>query len=145
MKIRALPASPVFSLEFASLPCWASQVALVVKSLPANAGDIRDVDSIPGLGRSIPWRRARQPSILARRITWTEEPGRLQPMGLQRVDTTEVTSHTHHRKAPGGCESGPAPTGGAAAWHPARALYAQLAPFPTPTLAVEPDSLGPQT
>ena len=31
---------------------FASQVALVVKNLPANAGDIRDVDSIPGLGRS---------------------------------------------------------------------------------------------
>ena len=31
---------------------WASQVALVVKNLPANAGDIRDTGSIPGLGRS---------------------------------------------------------------------------------------------
>ena len=31
---------------------WASQVALVVKSLPANAGDIRDVGSIPGSGKS---------------------------------------------------------------------------------------------
>ena len=31
---------------------WASQVALVVKSLPANAGDKRDMGSIPGLGRS---------------------------------------------------------------------------------------------
>ena len=31
---------------------WASQVALVVKSLPANIGDIRDVGSIPGSGRS---------------------------------------------------------------------------------------------
>ena len=30
----------------------ASQVALVVKNPPANAGDIRDVGSIPGLGRS---------------------------------------------------------------------------------------------
>ena len=30
----------------------ASQVALVVKNLPANAGDIRDVGSIPGSGRS---------------------------------------------------------------------------------------------
>ena len=29
----------------------ASQVALVVKNLPANAGDIRNVDSIPGSGR----------------------------------------------------------------------------------------------
>ena len=31
---------------------WASQVALVVTNLPANAGDARDVGSIPGLGRS---------------------------------------------------------------------------------------------
>ena len=30
----------------------ASQVALVVKYLPANAGDIRDVNLIPGFGRS---------------------------------------------------------------------------------------------
>ena len=30
----------------------ASQVALVVKNPPANAGDARDAGSIPGLGRS---------------------------------------------------------------------------------------------
>ena len=30
----------------------ASQVALMVKNPPANAGDIRDTGSIPGLGRS---------------------------------------------------------------------------------------------
>ena len=30
----------------------ASQVVLVVKNLPANAGDVRDLSSIPGLGRS---------------------------------------------------------------------------------------------
>ena len=30
----------------------ASQLVLVVKSPPANAGDIRDVGSIPGSGRS---------------------------------------------------------------------------------------------
>ena len=30
----------------------ASQVVLVVKNLPVNAGDQRDVGSIPGLGRS---------------------------------------------------------------------------------------------
>ena len=30
----------------------ASQVALVVKNLPANAGDIRDAGSIPGWERS---------------------------------------------------------------------------------------------
>ena len=31
---------------------WASQVALVVKNLLANAGDIKEVGSIPGSGRS---------------------------------------------------------------------------------------------
>ena len=31
---------------------WASQVVPVVKNLPANAGDIKDVSCIPGLGRS---------------------------------------------------------------------------------------------
>ena len=36
----------------ASLTPGASQVALVVKNLPANAGDIRDVGSISGSGRS---------------------------------------------------------------------------------------------
>ena len=30
---------------------WASQVAPVVKNLPADAGVIRDMGSIPGLGR----------------------------------------------------------------------------------------------
>ena len=32
--------------------CGAFQAALVVKNLPASAGDIRDAGSIPGLGRS---------------------------------------------------------------------------------------------
>ena len=31
---------------------WASQVVLVIKNPPANAGDIRDMGWIPGLGRS---------------------------------------------------------------------------------------------
>ena len=31
---------------------WASQVALVVKNLPANAGDVRDLGWISGSGRS---------------------------------------------------------------------------------------------
>ena len=31
---------------------WASQVALVVKNPPANAGNVRDSGSIPGSGRS---------------------------------------------------------------------------------------------
>ena len=31
---------------------WASQVVLVLKNPPANAGDIKGASSIPGLGRS---------------------------------------------------------------------------------------------
>ena len=37
---------------FYTIELWASQVALVVKKLDANAGDIRDVSLIPGLGKS---------------------------------------------------------------------------------------------
>ena len=37
-------------LLLSDFPC--SHVALVVKNLPANAGDIREVGSIPGSGRS---------------------------------------------------------------------------------------------
>ena len=35
-----------------ALRIQASQVALLVKNPPANAGDTRDADSIPGSGRS---------------------------------------------------------------------------------------------
>ena len=36
------------NLEYDKGASWASQVALVVKNLPANAGDARDTSSIPG-------------------------------------------------------------------------------------------------
>ena len=32
---------------------WTSQVVLVVKNPPANAGEIREVGLIPGLGRCL--------------------------------------------------------------------------------------------
>ena len=51
----------------------------MVKNPPANAGDIRDAGLIPGL------EMATHSSILAWRIPWTEEPDRVQSMGLQRV------------------------------------------------------------
>ena len=62
-----------------------SQVALVVKNPPANAGNIRNAGSIPGLGRSPEEGMATHSSILAWRIPWTEEPGGLQSTGSQRV------------------------------------------------------------
>ena len=63
----------------------ASQLALVVKNPPGNAGDLRDAGSVPGLGRSPGGRHDNPRSILAWRIPWTEEPGRLQSIGLHRV------------------------------------------------------------
>ena len=69
---------------------WASQVAPVVKNLPANAGDTRDAESIPGLEAPLAEGMATHSSILARIIPWTEELwteefGGLQPIGLPRV------------------------------------------------------------
>ena len=57
----------------------------MVKNLPANVGDTRDMGSIPGSGRSLENEMATHSSILAWKILWTEEPGGLQSMGLQRV------------------------------------------------------------
>ena len=57
----------------------------VSKESACNAGD---PDSIPGSGRSPGKEMATHSNILAWRIPWTEEPGRLQSMGLQEWDTT---------------------------------------------------------
>ena len=47
-----------------------------------NAGD---PGSIPGSGSSLEKEIAIHSSTIAWKIPWTEEPGRLQSMGLQRV------------------------------------------------------------
>ena len=60
-------------------------MVLVVKNPLASAGDVRDRGSIPGSGRFLEKEMATHSSILAARIKWTEEPGGLQSMGLQRV------------------------------------------------------------
>ena len=54
----------------------------MVKNLPANAGDL---GSIPRSEDPLEKRMAAHSSILAWRIPWTEEPGGLQSMGLQKV------------------------------------------------------------
>ena len=59
-------------------------MALGVKS-SLNAGDIRDMDLIPELERSLEKEMATHSSILTWRIPWRVEPGTLQSMGLQRV------------------------------------------------------------
>ena len=49
----------------------------VVKNLPARAGDIGDVSSIPGLGRSPGRRNGNLPQYSCWEIPWTEESGGL--------------------------------------------------------------------
>ena len=83
------------SLHF-NLLLGTSRVVLVVKTLPANAGDARDTSSIPGSGRSLEQEMVTHSSIRAWKIPWTEEPGRLQSMGPQRVRHNWVTEHTTH-------------------------------------------------
>ena len=60
----------------------------MIKNPPANVGDGRHMDSIPGSGRT-PGGENGNPllgsGILAWRIPWTEEPGRLQSTGPQKV------------------------------------------------------------
>ena len=60
----------------------ASQVALLIKNLLANAGDVRDTGLTPRSGRSP---GATHSTILAWKIPWTEEPSGLQSIGSQRV------------------------------------------------------------
>ena len=65
---------------------WVSWMVLVVKNLPANAGDIRDMGWIPGFGRSPRGGHGNHSSILAWRIPWTEMPGGLWFIGSQRFE-----------------------------------------------------------
>ena len=50
-------------------------VVLVVKNLPASAGDVRDAGSIPGLGRAPGGAPGNPLQYSYRKILWTEKPG----------------------------------------------------------------------
>ena len=81
----SIPGSGRFTEEEIGYPLqrsWASFVAELVKDLPAM-----QETWVQSLGWEDPLEKgkATHSSILAWRITWTEEPGRLQSMGLQRV------------------------------------------------------------
>ena len=63
----------------------ASQVVLVEKNLPVSGRDTGDSGSIPGWEDPLQKEMATDSNILAWRISWTEEPGRLQSTGSPRV------------------------------------------------------------
>ena len=64
------------------LPQWASLVSQAAKNPPA-----KQETQVQSLGQKDPLEKgmATHSSILAWEILWTEEPGGLQSMGLQRV------------------------------------------------------------
>ena len=54
----------------------------------ASVCNLGDPGSIPGWEDPLEKKMATHSSILAWRIPWTEEPGRLQSIGLQELDKT---------------------------------------------------------
>ena len=62
-------------------------MVLVVKSLPANAGDVRDAGSIPGSGRSPGVVSGNPLQYAAWKMTWTVQPGGPRSMGVTKSRT----------------------------------------------------------
>ena len=94
---RSLPWPLYLRQHPQSLPAWGFPVAQMVKNLPAM-----QETGVQSLGWEDPLEKgmATHSSILAWRILWTEEPGELQSMGLQRVRHNWVTNTTPiHRVA----------------------------------------------
>ena len=71
----------------------------MVKNLPAGAGDVRDEGLIVGQENPLEEGMAVHSSILACRIPWTEDPGGLQPMGLQRAGHCRSDLVQHSRSS----------------------------------------------
>ena len=80
-----------------------SQVALVVKNPPVNAG------SIPGLGRSPRGGHDNPLQILAWRTPWTEEPGRLWSMHEVAKSQTWLKRLSAHAHKHFNCSANPSP------------------------------------
>ena len=79
----------------------ASQMVLVVKNPPTNAGDVRDAGSIPGSGRSpgdgelLQWKWQPTPVFLPGRSHGQRSPADHSPWGRKELDTTErLSTHT---------------------------------------------------
>ena len=72
----------------------ASQVALVIKNLPATAGDVRDSVSISGLGRAPEGGHGNPLQYSYLQNPMDRGTGRLQSIELQRV--RHNLAHTQH-------------------------------------------------
>ena len=73
-----------FAFYFVSLCILGLSSGSVVKNTPANTGDI---GSILDQGDPLEKEMATHSSFLAWKIPWTQEPGRLESMGLQKSQT----------------------------------------------------------
>ena len=67
----------------------------MVKNPPANAGDTKDSDLIPVSGRSSEVGNGNVLQYSCCKNPQTEEPGRLQSMGLQRVGHDWLYKHAY--------------------------------------------------
>ena len=68
----------------------ASQVVLVVKNPPADAGDVRDAGLILGLEDPLEEGVASHSSILAWRVPWTKEPEGLHTVHRVAKNQTQL-------------------------------------------------------
>ena len=72
---------------------WASLVAPSVKNLPAvQETRVRLLSQ----GGPLEKEMATTSTVLAQRIPWTEEPGGLQSMGSQELDTTQQLNYYYY-------------------------------------------------
>ena len=83
---------PVEGIGYSLQYSWVSLVAETVKNLPAKQETW--VQS-PGWEDPLEEGMATHSSILAWRIPWTEEPGGLQSMRLQRIRHNGVSKHSN--------------------------------------------------
>ena len=78
---------------------YKNNIETAVVGFPGGSG-VKNPSAVGGHGFNpwvgkIPWRRKWQSSTLAWEIQWTEKPGGLHSMRLQRIWNNLMTKHTH--------------------------------------------------